>query len=56
MVLTNAHVVSDEEAEYTVLTNDGKKYSAKVLATDTFRDLAIIKIEIEKKIEFKKIF
>ncbi|MBU4299184.1 S1C family serine protease, partial [Patescibacteria group bacterium] len=26
MVLTNAHVVSDKEADYTVLTNDGKKY------------------------------
>ena len=51
MVLTNAHVVSDKEAEYTVLTNDGKKYPAKVLATDTFRDLAIIKIEREKKVD-----
>jgi len=51
MVLTNAHVVSDNEAEYTVLTNDGKKYPAKILATDTFRDLAIIKIEREKKVD-----
>jgi serine protease Do len=45
MLLTNAHVVSDKEAEYTVLTNDGKKYSAKVLARDTVRDLAILKVE-----------
>jgi serine protease Do len=45
MLLTNAHVVSDKEAEYTVLTNDGKKYPAKVLARDTVRDLAIIKVE-----------
>jgi len=51
MVLTNAHVVSDKEAEYTVLTNDGKKYPAKVLALDTFRDLAVIKIEREKKVD-----
>lgn len=47
MILTNAHVVSDKEADYTVLTNDGKKYPAKVLARDTFRDLAIIKIDGE---------
>jgi len=51
MVLTNAHVVSDKEADYTVLTNDGKKYPAKVLARDTLRDLAIIKIEKEKIVD-----
>lgn len=44
-ILTNKHVVSDQEAEYTVLTNDGKKYPAKVLAKDPVQDLAIIKIE-----------
>ena len=45
MILTNKHVVSDESADYTVLTNDGKKYPAKVLAKDPVQDLAIIKIE-----------
>jgi len=45
MILTNRHVVLDKEAEYTVLTNDGKKFPAKVLATDQVYDLAIIKIE-----------
>lgn len=45
LVLTNKHVVIDKEAEYTVLTNDGKKYSAKVLALDPVQDLAIIKIQ-----------
>jgi len=45
MLLTNAHVVSDKDAEYTVLTNDGKKYPAKVLARDSVRDLAILKVE-----------
>ncbi len=51
MILTNAHLVSDTEADYTVLTNDGKKYPAKVLARDTLRDLAIIKIEREKNVD-----
>lgn len=45
LLLTNAHVVSDKDAQYTVLTNDGKKYPAKVVAIDDFRDLALIKIE-----------
>jgi S1-C subfamily serine protease len=45
MVLTNAHVVSDEKADYTILTNDGKKYPASVLARDATRDLAVMKIE-----------
>lgn len=44
LIVTNKHVVFDEKAEYTVLTNEGKKYSAKVLARDPNKDLAIIKI------------
>lgn len=45
MIVTNKHVVLDTAAEYTVLTNDGKKFPAKVLARDPVQDLAIIKIE-----------
>ncbi|MEK7627277.1 MAG: trypsin-like peptidase domain-containing protein [Patescibacteria group bacterium] len=45
MIVTNKHVVEDEEAEYTVLMNDGKKYEAKVLARDPVLDVAIIKID-----------
>ena len=45
LILTNRHVVSDTQADYTVLTNDGKKYPAKVLARDPARDVAVIKIE-----------
>ena len=55
MILTNSHVVSDEEADYTVFTNDGKKYPAKVLARDTFRDLAVIKIESQKSFPVAKL-
>jgi serine protease Do len=43
-ILTNKHVVSDATAEYTVYTNDGKKYSAKVIAKDPVQDIALIKI------------
>ncbi|MBI1866566.1 MAG: trypsin-like peptidase domain-containing protein [Candidatus Staskawiczbacteria bacterium] len=49
LILTNKHVVLDKKAEYTVFTNDGQKFSAKVLALDPVQDLAIIKIESDKK-------
>ena len=45
LVLTNRHVVSDSKADYTVFTNDGQKYKAKVLALDPVQDLAVIKIQ-----------
>ncbi len=48
LVLTNKHVVSDKEASYTVFTNDGEKYDAKVLALDPVQDLALIKIGSDK--------
>ena len=44
-VVTNSHVVEDSSADYTVLTNDMKKYSAKILAKDSSLDVAILKIE-----------
>jgi len=49
MVLTNRHVVSDKDAEYTVLTNEGKRFSAEVLALDPVKDLAVIKINTDEK-------
>lgn len=45
LILTNKHVVSDEKADYTVLTNDGKKYDAEILARDPAQDLAVVKIK-----------
>lgn len=45
LVLTNKHVVSEEEAEFTVVMNDGKRYPAKVLAKDPVQDIAVLKIE-----------
>ncbi|MBI4094316.1 MAG: trypsin-like peptidase domain-containing protein [Candidatus Liptonbacteria bacterium] len=45
LVVTNKHVVADTSASYTVFTNDGKRYDARVLARDPVQDLAIVKIE-----------
>jgi len=44
-VLTCNHVVRDPTAEYTVIVEPTKKYSAKVLAKDPLIDVAILKIK-----------
>lgn len=49
LVLTNKHVVLDSQAEYTVFTNDGQRYSAKVLALDPVQDLAVVQIQGDGK-------
>ncbi|OGZ19239.1 MAG: hypothetical protein A3F95_02570 [Candidatus Nealsonbacteria bacterium RIFCSPLOWO2_12_FULL_39_31] len=51
LVLTNKHVALDKEAEYTILTNDGKRYPAKILALDPVQDLAVLKIDKEKVLD-----
>lgn len=45
LIVTNKHVVDIDQAELTVLTNNGGKYPAKVLFKDPLNDLALIKIE-----------
>lgn len=45
LIVTNKHVVDDDQAEYTVVMNDGQKYDAKVVAKDPTNDVAIVKIE-----------
>lgn len=44
LVLTNKHVVFDQDAEYTVLMIDGTEYAAKVLSRDPINDIAVLKI------------
>lgn len=45
LIATNKHVVNDTTASYTVLTNDGKTFEAKVLSRDPVNDIALVKIE-----------
>ncbi|MBU6500381.1 MAG: trypsin-like peptidase domain-containing protein [Patescibacteria group bacterium] len=45
LILTNKHVAGDKTASYTVFTNDGKKYNAKISAVDPSQDLAVLKID-----------
>jgi serine protease Do len=44
MVVTNKHVVDDEDAEYQVFLPDGSQFYAKVLEKDPFNDIAILKL------------
>jgi S1-C subfamily serine protease len=44
-IVTNNHVISDSTAEYTVMTNNMKKYTAKILASDSSLDVAILKVD-----------
>ncbi len=44
LVVTNRHVVEDDSARYSVLTNLGTSYEVEVLARDPQFDIAILKI------------
>ena len=45
LVLTNKHVVDDDDASYTVFTTDGKSYPATVAASDPVEDLAVLRVQ-----------
>ncbi len=47
LIMTNKHVISDAKAEYTVILNDGRRFSAEVLSRDPINDVAIIKIKAD---------
>ncbi|MBI1960823.1 MAG: trypsin-like peptidase domain-containing protein [Candidatus Liptonbacteria bacterium] len=44
VILTNKHVVSEANAEYTVVDAENKKYDAEILARDPINDIAILRI------------
>ncbi|MFC1788184.1 S1C family serine protease [Patescibacteria group bacterium] len=44
-LVTNAHVIIDEEAEYTVFLNDETSHKGEVVALDKTLDVALMKIE-----------
>lgn len=45
LLITNKHVVTDQDAEYAVLLSDGQQYVGTVLARDPLNDIAFVKIE-----------
>jgi serine protease Do len=44
-ILTNKHVVARDDVDYTVVTSDGREFTASVLGRDPLFDVAIVKIE-----------
>jgi len=54
MIVTNRHVVSDLDARYSVLLNDGVAYDVEVLARDPQLDVAILQINepLQKSLQF----
>lgn len=44
LIVTNKHVVEDEDADYTVLLNDGRSFDAEIVALSPVQDLAVLKI------------
>lgn len=44
-IVTNNHVVEQQDVSYTVITNDGEKHEATVIDTDSLNDIAVLKIE-----------
>ncbi|GBE16295.1 putative serine protease HtrA [bacterium BMS3Abin15] len=45
MIVTNKHVVEDTDANYTVVTSDGKEFSASILAQHPLLDIALLDIK-----------
>jgi S1-C subfamily serine protease len=54
-VLTNNHVVSGGSARLTVTLADKKVYKAKLLWNDTRNDLAMVKIDADRKLPFLRL-
>jgi serine protease Do len=50
-VITNAHVVKGSE-KIKVVFSDGSEYMAQVISEDETRDLAVLKIPVQKKLPF----
>lgn len=45
IIITNKHVVRETDAQYSVLTNNGKEYDVQKIYRDPLNDLAILKID-----------
>jgi serine protease Do len=44
LILTNKHIASDANAQYTVVTSDGTSYPATVKSLDPVKDIAVLQI------------
>lgn len=49
IILTSKHIVSDPNADYTIITNDDKKHKAEIIGWEKNNDIAILKIANKRK-------
>jgi serine protease Do len=52
LVMTNKHVVDETDAVYTVITDTGLEYQARVVAKDRIFDIALMKIDNPHNTQF----
>lgn len=45
LLVTNKHVIQEEDAIFVVVTDDGSEYDAILIATDPIFDIAVLKVE-----------
>ena len=53
-VITNAHVIKSSE-KIKVVFSDGSEFAAKIISGDESRDLAVLKIPVNKKLPFVRL-
>lgn len=53
LILTNRHVVNDQNAQYSAVLSDGRRRAVEILSRDPLNDLAIVKIVPENGEKFK---
>ncbi len=47
IIITNQHVVSQRDADYKVITNEGREYEVIKILQDDVNDIALLKVEAE---------
>jgi serine protease Do len=47
LIITNQHVVSDDKADYIVVTQDGDEFVVTEIVRDDLNDIAVIKVSLE---------
>jgi serine protease Do len=52
-IVTNQHVI-DKGAKFTVVTDDGTEYDATLVGADSRTDLAVLKVDADKKFTYVK--
>ncbi|MDA1060897.1 MAG: trypsin-like peptidase domain-containing protein [bacterium] len=52
LIMTNKHVVENEEAQYVVVFHDGTQYDVEVVSKDPFDDVAVLRIVTDEEEKF----